>query len=237
MKKIKEIIFGTFLIFGLTSCELFGLDLSESADYNAKDDNNELIQMTALEFIKSRPDIFTGMLKAIEYAGVDNLYKEKGNTFILLTDAALINWESNADCYWSREKVMMNGQLVRAGAWEQYDKVKIAEMLKYHIIKGEYSYDNLTLEPLWVKTYGEGSFDYTNKVGQTLKGDTAVMSLVLGYDRNLPLQLNNFTWNYRGELKAETGSCRTTNLRVISGYAHVTDYYLERPTRKSIGQK
>lgn len=237
MKKIKEIICGMFLLLGLASCELFGLDFSESADYDAKDSNNEQIQMTALEFIKSRPDIFSSMLKAIEYAGIEDLYTEKGNTFILLTDDALINWESNKDCYWSREKVLMEGKLVRAGAWEQYDKTKIAEMLKYHIVKGEYSYDNLALEVIWAKTYGEGSFDYTNKAGQTLKGDTAVMSLVLGYDRNLPLQLNNYIWNYRGELKADAGSCRTTNLRLLSGFAHVTDYYLERPTRKFMGQK
>ena len=237
MKKIKEIMYGMFLVFGLTSCELFGLDFSENADYNPKDTNNKQINMTALDFIKSRPDIFTSMLNAIAYAGVEELYKEKTNTYILLTDNALTNWESNSNCYWNREKVKSGDKLVRAGSWEQYDKQKIAEMLRYHIIKGEYSYHNLATEAAWVKTYGEGTFDYINKNGQTIKGDTAVLSIMLGYDRSLPLQLNNYTWNYRGELKPDAGSCRTTNLKIISGYAHVTDYYLERPTRKFMGQK
>lgn len=236
MKKIKHILFGIFLVFGLTSCELFGLDLSENADYDAKDSNNQQINMTVLDFIKSRPDIFTSMLNAIEYTGVEELYEEKGNTYILLTDNALSNWESNADCYWNREKIRSGDKLVRAGSWEQYDKQKIAEMLRYHIVKGEYSFHNLTSVATWAKTYGEGTFDYM-KEGQTIKGDTAVLSIMLGYDRNLPLQLNNYTWNYRGELKADAGSCRTTNLKLISGYAHVTDYYLERPTRKFLGQK
>lgn len=236
MKKIIELICGLFLALGVSSCEVFGLDYSENAEFKAKDSNNEQIQMTALDFIKSRPDIFSSLLDAIEYAGVEEIYREPGNTYILLTDNALTNWESNSKCYWEREKVESNGVLVRAGSWEQYDKKQIAEMLRYHVIKGEYSYYNLTSTETWTETYGEGKFDYT-KNGQTMKGDTAVVSMILGHDRSLPLQLNNHTWNYRGELTASSGSCRTTNLKIINGYAHVTDYYLERPTRVVLKQK
>lgn len=235
MKKISKIILGLFLIIGMTSCELFGLDYSESADFTPQESNNK-VNMNALEFIKSRPDIFSSLLDAIEYAGVEDIYLESGNTYILLTNNALSNWESNDKCYWSREKVQVNGALVRAGSWDQYDKKKVAELLKYHVIKGEYSYHNLTSAALWTETFGEGSFDYA-KDGQTLKGDTAVVSLMLGYDRNLPLQLNNYDWNYRGLLAAANASCRTTNLHINNGYAHVTDFYLERPTRKFLGQK
>ena len=235
MKKIIELICGLFLAFGFSSCELFGLDYSENADFNAKDSNNEQIQMTALEFIKSRPDIFSSLLDAIEYADVEEIYSEPGNTYILLTNNALTNWESNSKCYWAREKVEVNGVLVRAGSWEQYDKKQIAEMLRYHVAKGEYSYHNLTSTETWIDTYGEGKFEYI-KNGQTLKGDTAVVSMMLGHDRNLPLQLNNYPWNYRDELSASTSSCRTTNLRIINGYAHVTDFYLERPTRIALKQ-
>lgn len=235
MKKISKIILGVFLIIGMTSCELFGLDFSENADFVPKESDNR-VNMNALEFIKSRPDIFSSMLDAIEYAGIENLYLESGNTYILLTNNALSNWESNSNCYWSREKVEVNGKLVRAGSWEQYDKNKVAEMLKYHILKGEYSYHNLGSTALWIESYGQGSFNY-DKDGQTLKGDTAVMYLMLGYDRNLPLQLNNYDWNYRGLLKADAAGCRTTNLHINNGYAHVTDYYLERPTRKFMGQR
>lgn len=200
MKKISKIILGLFLIVGMTSCELFGLDFSESADFEAKKSDNR-VEMNALDFIKSRPDIFSSLLDAIEYAGVEDMYLESGNTYILLTNNALTNWESNDKCYWAREKVEVNGNLVRAGSWDQYDKKQVAELLKYHVVKGEYSYHNLTSAAIWTETYGEGSFDY-NKDGQTLKGDTAVLSMMLGYDRNLPLQLNNYDWNYRGLLAA-----------------------------------
>ena len=72
MKKISKIILGVFLIIGMTSCELFGLDFSENADFVPKESDNR-VNMNALEFIKSRPDIFSSMLDAIEYAGIENL--------------------------------------------------------------------------------------------------------------------------------------------------------------------
>lgn len=230
MNKLCKILLGVFLVTGLTSCEILGLDYSENADFKAKESNNK-VNVTALEFIKSRPDLFSSLLDAIKYAGVENLFLESGNTYIFLTNNALSDWESNDKCYWAREKVEMNGQLVRAGSWEQYDKKQVAQLLKYHVIKGEYSYHNLTSLATWAETYGEGAYSYI-KNGQTLKGDTAVMSLMLGYDRNLPLQLNNYDWNYRGLLAASAAGCRTTNLHLNNGYAHVTDFYLERPARK-----
>lgn len=235
MNKLGNIIAGLFLIVGMTSCELFGLDYAKNADFEPKESNNR-VNMNVLDFIKSRPDIFSSLMEAIEYAGVEEMYLEPGNTYILLTNNALTEWESNGDCYWSREKVKnSNNELVRAGSWSQYDKKKIAELLKYHVVKGEYSYHNLTSSVVWGETYGDGSFEYS-KDGQTLQGDTAVLSMVLGYDRNLPLQLNNYSWNYRKVLAAGSGSCRTTNLHLNNGYVHVTDYYLERPTRKFMGQ-
>ncbi|MBQ7441979.1 MAG: hypothetical protein IJV52_10820, partial [Prevotella sp.] len=66
MKKIINILFGVVLLFGMTSCELFGLDYQEDADFVAKKTDNN-VNMTALEFINSRPDIFSSLIDAIEY--------------------------------------------------------------------------------------------------------------------------------------------------------------------------
>ena len=233
MKNILKLFYCGFLLIGATSCELFGLDYSKGADFDGKVDDNR-IDMTVLEFMESREDLFSDMLAAIHYAEVEDIYMEDGNTYILLTNSSLTGSASTS--YWNREKVEVNGEMISAGSWEQYPKEKIAEMLRYHVVKGEYSYYNLTSAVTWAQTYGTGVFDYV-KNGETLKGDTAVMALNVGQDRNLPLQLNNFPWNYRGELAATTGSCRTTNLHLNNGYAHVTDYYLERPTRKFMGQE
>ncbi|MBR5351929.1 MAG: hypothetical protein IK124_11955 [Prevotella sp.] len=235
MKKIINILFGVVLLFGMTSCELFGLDYQEDADFVAKKTDNN-VNMTALQFINSRPDIFSSLIDAIEYTGLQSLYEETGNTFILLTNNALSQWDSQKNCYWNREQVIgSDGKKVHGSTWSQYDKNKVAELLKYHIIKGEYSFHNLDANTVWAETYGEGKFSYT-KDGETLPGDTAVMSIMIGYDRNLPIQFNNYEWNYRGVLSASTACCRTTNIHLINGYAHVTDYYLERPTRKFLGQ-
>lgn len=233
MNRIIDMLCCGVLLIGVSSCELFGLDYSKGADFEANLGDNR-VDMTVLEFMENREDIFSDMLAAIEYAGVEDMYLNDGNTYILLTNSALTGTGTNS--YFNREKVEVGGVLMAASSWEQYPKEKVAEMLRYHVVKGEYSYFNLTSAVTWGETYGEGKFDYVRN-GETLKGDTAVMALNVGQDRNLPLQLNNFSWNYRGELAASSGSCRTTNLHLNNGYAHVTDYYLERPTRKNIGQE
>lgn len=104
MKKIINILFGVVLLFGMTSCELFGLDYQEDADFVAKKTDNN-VNMTALQFINSRPDIFSSLIDAIEYTGLQSLYEETGNTFILLTNNALSQWDSQKNCYWNREQV------------------------------------------------------------------------------------------------------------------------------------
>lgn len=233
MNKIRNIILFACLLIGVSSCELFGLDFSEGADYDGNvPDNN--VNMSAWEFMKAHEDLFSSMMEAIEYAELEYLYTEPGNTYILLTNTALTGTGSTS--YWSRELVEVDGEMVRPGAWSQYPKKQIVEMLSYHVVKGEYSFHNLTSVATWCKTFGEGTFDYV-KNGETLQGDTAVLSMVVAQDRTLPLQLNNYSWNYRGELKPTSGSCRTTNLKLTNGYAHVTDYYLERPSRKFMGQE
>ena len=105
MKKILNTLLGAVLLFGVTSCELFGLDYQEDADFVAKTTNNN-VNMSALAFINSRPDIFSSLIDAIEYTGLQSLYEETGNTYILLTNNALSQWDSQKNCYWNRETVI-----------------------------------------------------------------------------------------------------------------------------------
>ena len=230
MKKIINILIGTFMLVSLASCELAGLELQRDAKFVPKATDNN-VPMTAWEFIQSRPDIFSGMQEAIEYTGLQELYqKESGNTYILLTNTALIDWENTSHSYFRR--YLVGG--VHANSWKDYPPSQVAEMLRYHIVKGEYSFFNLDASTIWAETYGNGDFTYTVD-GVQAKGDTAVLAMTIGYDRNMAIQFNNYSWNYRGVLAVSSGSCRTTNLHLTNGYAHVTDYDLERPTRKFLG--
>src|SRR5688572_8351131 len=64
------------------------------------------IKMSVMDFMKSRTDIFSGMLAAIDYVNADPAYKDvkemystTGNTFLLLHNNALTNLE-DANSYW-----------------------------------------------------------------------------------------------------------------------------------------
>lgn len=231
MKYLKYILILPCL-FTMAAC---GLDYQKDHDYKARPSDNH-IHMNAWDFINSRPDIFSTLIEGIEYAEIDkSVFTEPGNTYLLLTNNALSDWESNGNCYWSRNKVqtVYEGQPmeIRAVTWNQYPKEQVRELILYHIIKGEWSYDNISTDTKWYETKGNGKFTYTNREGVTLEGDTAVISMVIRMVREAPIQLNNWEWNYRGVLSETTGSLRSSNLKATNGYIHVTDYYLERPTR------
>lgn len=233
MRYIKNILCSALLLSVTGACSIGELDFQKNEKYEAQEVNNS-INMTVWEFIQSRSDIFSTLIEGITYAGIEDLYKEPGNTHILLTNTALSSGEY---AYWAQNKVLLPGRPdpLEASAWEQYSKEEVKELLSYHILKGEWSYHNLSSEVNWVETYGEGSHTYT-KNGETLRGDTAIMDIHCGFDRNLPMQLNNYSWNFRGELAASAASTRTTNIHAKNGYIHVSDYYQPRPTRHFLGQ-
>lgn len=233
MRYIKNIFYSLLLLAVAGACSIGDMDFQTNEKYEAQEINNA-IPMTVWEFIQSRPDIFSTLMEGITYAGIEDLYKEPGNTHILLTNTALSSGDLS---YWTLNQVLLPGreEPMKASAWEQYSKEEVKELLTYHILKGEWSYYNLSSDVNWVETYGEGSHTYT-KNGETLRGDTAIMDIHCGFDRTLPLQLNNYSWNVRGELAASAASTRTTNIHARDGYIHVCDYYQPRPTRHFLGQ-
>ena len=234
MKYLKYILILPCL-FSMASCSLFGLDYTEDHDYESRVRPND-IHMNVWDFIHSREDIFSTLIEGIEYAGLTEAdYNAPGNTYFLLTNNALSDWESNGNCYWSRNKIktVYEGQemMMRAVAWNQYPKEQVKEMLLYHTLKGEWSYHNISTDTKWYETMGNGKYTYTDNNGNTVEGDTAKISMVVRMVREAPIQLNNWSWNYRGVLSETTGSIRSSNLKATNGYIHVLDYYLERPTR------
>lgn len=109
MKHRKQLIGALLIICGLvfTGCD----KLQDGYDYRQSFYDTRL-NMTVMQFMESRRDIFSGMLAAIEYVDQDPAYKDvkqlyatTDNTFLLLHNNALTNLE-DANSYWSLNKVM-----------------------------------------------------------------------------------------------------------------------------------
>ena len=66
----------------LTSCEIGGLKLQEPYEFESGLKDGK-ISMNALEFIKSRPDIFSSLLEAITYTGTQDLFTQPDNTIFV----------------------------------------------------------------------------------------------------------------------------------------------------------
>jgi hypothetical protein len=209
----------------LSSCEkITGLKLQEPYEFEPGLIDNR-INMTALEFIKSRPDLFSSLIEAINYAQMEDFYTQQNATYFLTTNNALRE-TSNANSYFIRNQIPnpaynpsapAPGVLptIPASAWEQYPVDKVKEFLRFHTLQGAYSYENLNSTPTWFPTFGTT--------------DSSKVNMYLNQDRNPYLYLNNWpnsrTSNFRP---------RTSNLRATNGYVHVIDQYLDHPTKSII---
>jgi hypothetical protein len=141
MKKIFNKFFGLMLLaIACISCDL---ELQTSYDYQpaSLDPHTGL---TAWEYMNSRPDVFSILIDAVEYAGMEDYYSQTDSTLTYL----LINNQGMENYVASRGLSAITG----AGV----DKVR--KLLQYHIIKGEYHAYNkkLPVEPIYVKTLLEG---------------------------------------------------------------------------------
>ena len=218
---LKYIFVIMLVLSTITSCTLAGLDLQQDVTY-VHQPLNPKMNKTVLEFIRSRPDLFTSMNEAIEYAGLDTLYQKEGNTYILMTDAALSNLD-NATAYFKVNYFLdpINPALkVYAGSWYNYPVEQVREFLKYHVVKGTYNYKQLTATRVWANTYATP--------------DSCKMSFVLVNDRyaNMNFQSNK---GYSTSLKTWTFEIilpRTAGLECTnSGAVHVLDRYILPPSK------
>jgi uncharacterized surface protein with fasciclin (FAS1) repeats len=222
----------SFFIFSLLLCGLAFMGcnkLQDGYDYNKSFYPTEL-NKSVVEFMESRTDIFSGMLAAIDYVDADPAYSDvkamytsTGNTFLLLHNNALTNLE-DVNSYWSLNKVM-GGQ--KGSDWSQYDRAVVADMLRYHVLKGEHTYATLNSTPKWVETFALSS---TN--------DTARVYIYLENVREANLRLNNYVGiptTYQGTTINWTNIApRTPDLHATNGVVHVMNRFLFQPTREAI---
>jgi hypothetical protein len=200
------------------------------------------INMSVMEFMQSRPEMFSGMLAAIEYVDKDPAYKDvkemyssTENTFLLLHNNALTNLE-DANSYWVLNPVLApdpNNQsqliLQRASDWSQYNRDTIANMLRYHVLKGTHTYSTLNSTPKWVETF---AFRDNN--------DSAKVYLYLENVREANLRINNYVGLptfYKGTAVNWTNiTPRTPGLEATNGIVHVMNRFMFQPTKDAINK-
>ncbi|ACU02671.1 MULTISPECIES: fasciclin domain-containing protein [Pedobacter] len=229
MKTIKKLIAPAVIISCLAFAACDKLPLQKNDKYVPSYYDNKL-NSNVMDFMKSRPDLFSGMLEAIEYVDknpnykdVKPMYTESGNTYLLLTNNATTNIES-ANSYYSRNQFLDTdptsptyNQTVKGSDWSQYSVDRIAAWLKYHVLKGTYDFKNLNSIGKWVDTYGLSA---TN--------DSAKVWIYMQASRDGYLFINNYVGG-TGENRP-----RTPDLHATNGVVHVMDRYFSAPTRKDI---
>jgi hypothetical protein len=243
------------LTFGLLSLTITSCDkLQGGFEYKPSIVDTRL-NMSALEFMESRKDAFTGMLGAIDYVSQDSAFKDVkqmysapgSNTFLLLHDDAMINPDV-ATSYWNVNRVLAPNPenpsqmvLTRASDWSQYPRDTIALLLRYHVAKGLHTFQTLTSTRKWVETFAS-----------TPTNDSALVHLVLESTVALPgvqatntslgnLRVNSYTGHpatYKGVNMGWSTPAnitpRTPDLRPTNGVIHVMNRWFILPTKAII---
>ena len=219
------LIFSLFLTFGLTSCELFGLELQKGYEYDAeKGKYDNQLKISTWEFMNQRADIFSELIAAVEYAGIDpEIFNNPNQTNLLLTNQALTSTTASHMSFWYRNRLDLDGDSIQetmAVSWDVYPKEQIKDFILYHIVKGSWSYYELT-------DATQGAIHFFPTYSTKANGYMALQMLKEGA---LSIYFNNFTGHYKEKIKP-----RTANMKTINGsYIHVMDNYLEYPTDENM---
>lgn len=219
------------MLVSLTGCEVFGLDVQEPYDYDSeKGKYDNRIEMNTWEFMKSRTDIFSEMLSAIKYSGIDTmLYVQPGCTYLLLTNTSLTSATATDRSFWYENKYPRSEDdpeyipdaedpsvnMITPTSWEEIPRQTVKDMLMYHIIKGyALSYNSLTK-----LTKGVNYFFPTEC------SNGMPMAVEMQKEGALSIYFNNFDTHYKSKVKP-----RTSNLLANDGsFIHVMDAYLQYP--------
>jgi uncharacterized surface protein with fasciclin (FAS1) repeats len=237
MKHIKQFIVPVFILCCLV---VVGCNkLQDGYDYKKSYYPTEL-NMSVMDFMKSRTDIFSGMLAAIDYVDQDpnykdvkELYSTTDNTFLLIHNTALTNLE-DANSYWSLNKVQgpdpnnpTQTISLKGSDWSQYDRAVVANLLRYHVLKGIQTYSTLNSTPKWVETFAMSA---TN--------DSAKVYIYLENVREANLRVNNYVGlptTYQGTtINWANLAPRTPDLHATNGVVHVMNRFLFQPTKAAI---
>ncbi|SIO51645.1 fasciclin domain-containing protein [Chitinophaga niabensis] len=230
MKSIKQYILPLAVLGCLTfaSCD----KLQDGYDYNASIYDTK-VNSNVYDFMKSKPELFSSMLSAIDYVDKDanfkdvkQMYTSTGNTFLLLTNTALSNLEDGNSFFVLNPVTITDpsnpdfGKQVRGTDFTQYPVQLVADLLRYHVMKGRHEYANLNSTPHWVNTFAISS---TN--------DSAKVHIYLQATREGYLFLNNYIGAPSGWTELRP---RTPNLLATNGVIHIMNRWLRQPTRQII---
>jgi hypothetical protein len=223
-------------LFITTGCELAGLELQKSYEYDASIRSSK-INMNALEFMKSRPDLFSSMIEAVNYTSLSEEYTKPDRTFLLLTNRALSDetyvpsGSSVMGSYFACYKVSnprynpaipANGpMLLIPDNWSVYPVETVKQFLLYHIVKEAVSFRNAKTFPFFYPS-----------VAYNVEGDTTMVSFNLVNDRYATLRVNGFTGSRKSDLAPRTSGIDCTN-----GVIHVLDDFIIPPTKVILGLK
>ena len=196
----------------LTGCNLFGLDVQQSYDYDysAGMRSNEL-HCTVWEFLQARKTDYRIFLEGIEYAGLQNMYNEPNATYIVLRNSVFTNTTTGFFLY--NPLINVDGAQYTPNTLLDYPKETVRQLLLYHIVKGAWTWSNLPFGPTWYPTYANG--------------ETAFVNMFVAKTVPPNIQFNNFPGHY-----VQGKTARTTNLKASNGsYVHVLDdAYLMQPS-------
>ena len=238
MKRTKYplLISAIISLFFMTGCQLVGLELQKDFKYDASIRDSK-IKMNALEFMKSRPDLFSSMIEAVNYTGLSEEYTKPDRTFLLLTNRALSDetyvpsGSSVMGSYFACNKVLnaaydpkdpaKGPQYLTPDNWNVYPVETVKQFLLYHIVKEVVTFRNAKAFPTFYESVAYQSV-----------GDTTMVNLYLVNDRNATLRVNGFTGSRKTDLAPRTSGIDCTN-----GVIHVLDDFIIPPSRLILGVK
>lgn len=238
MKRFKYILLTSVVVsmFAFAGCEIAGLDFQKNFEFDASIRDSK-INMNALEFMKSRPDLFSSMIEAVNYTGMVEEYTKPGRTFLFLTNRALADETyapvapSVMGSYFACNKLpnpaynpadpSKGPQLLTPDSWDKYPVEKVKALLNYHIVKEEVTYRNAKAFPVFYES-----------LAYKAQGDTTMVNIYLINDRNATLRINGFVGSRKTDLAPRTGGIDCTN-----GVIHVLDDFIIPPTKSALGIK
>lgn len=236
-RKIYSLLISvTIFLTVFSGCKLAGLELQKDTPYDASVRDSK-INMNALEFMKSRTDLFSSMIEAVTYAGLADEYAKPGRTFLLLTNRALSDETyfptapAVMGSYFGCNKVLnpaysssdptKGPQYLTPDSWSVYPVETVKQFLLYHIVNESVSFRN-------AKAFAT----FYESVAYKAVGDTTMVSIHLVNDRNATMRINGFTGSRKVDLAPRTSGIDCTN-----GVIHVLDDFIIPPTRQALGIK
>lgn len=186
----------SFALF--SSCELMPLQKDYKYQASVIDPH---VNMTAWEYLHTRPELFSIMIEALEYTGLKSYYEQADSafTFLALTDIAMESYLRNTP--------------PRSNDIKLIDQNTVSDMIKYHIIQGRYSsyYKEIPVEPMFVPTL--------------LKGEAGLMTLVVRKSPWPGLVGQVAVNDAQSNASSPYRTARTCNIITNNGVIHVFDNY------------